>query len=51
MSAAAFDTRSFVDSLPARPGVYRMLDGERQKVMISGAQLRKAYLEPMLKAH
>src|ERR1035441_5594850 len=33
--AAPFDAKSFVDSLPARPGVYRMLD-ERGEILYVG---------------
>jgi excinuclease ABC subunit C len=33
-----FDPKSFVDSLPARPGVYRMLDGEGEVLYVGKAK-------------
>lgn len=44
MNAAAvpFDARSFVDSLPARPGVYRMLDLQNEILYIGKARNLKS---------
>jgi excinuclease ABC subunit C len=45
-----FDARSFVDSLPGRPGVYRMLDGEGQILYVGKARSLKSrvasYFQP-----
>jgi excinuclease ABC subunit C len=45
-----FDARSFVDSLPGRPGVYRMLDGEGQILYVGKARNLKSrvasYFQP-----
>jgi excinuclease ABC subunit C len=45
-----FDAKVFVDSLPARPGVYRMLDGERQILYVGKARNLKSrvgsYFQP-----
>jgi excinuclease ABC subunit C len=45
-----FDARSFVDSLPGRPGVYRMLDGEGQIIYVGKARNLKSrvasYFQP-----
>jgi len=38
-SAARFDPKVFVDSLPGRPGVYRMLDGEGQILYVGKAAI------------
>ena len=37
-----FDAKSFVDSLPGRPGVYRMLDGEGQILYVGKARNLKS---------
>ena len=45
-----FDARVFVDSLPGRPGVYRMLDGEGQILYVGKARNLKSrvasYFQP-----
>jgi len=45
-----FDAKSFVDSLPGRPGVYRMLDGEGQILYVGKARNLKSrvasYFQP-----
>jgi excinuclease ABC subunit C len=45
-----FDAKVFVDSLPGRPGVYRMLDGERQILYVGKARNLKSrvgsYFQP-----
>ena len=45
-----FDARSFVDSLPGRPGVYRMLDGDGQILYVGKARNLKSrvasYFQP-----
>ncbi|HEX3396501.1 MAG TPA: excinuclease ABC subunit UvrC [Steroidobacteraceae bacterium] len=45
-----FDAKVFVDSLPARPGVYRMLDGEGQILYVGKARNLKSrvasYFQP-----
>jgi excinuclease ABC subunit C len=45
-----FDAKSFVDSLPARPGVYRMLDGQGEILYVGKARNLKArvgsYFQP-----
>ncbi len=45
-----FDAKVFVDSLPGRPGVYRMLDGEGQILYVGKARNLKArvssYFQP-----
>jgi excinuclease ABC subunit C len=45
-----FDPKVFVDSLPGRPGVYRMLDGERQILYVGKARNLKSrvgsYFQP-----
>jgi len=45
-----FDARSFVDSLPGRPGVYRMLDAEGQIIYVGKARNLKSrvasYFQP-----
>jgi excinuclease ABC subunit C len=35
---AKFDSKAFVDSLPARPGVYRMLDGQGEIIYVGKAR-------------
>jgi excinuclease ABC subunit C len=49
-SPAAFDAKSFVDSLPSRPGVYRMLDAEAQILYVGKARNLKSrvgsYFQP-----
>ena len=42
MNAATFDARSFVDSLPARPGVYRMLDANGEILYVGKARNLKS---------
>jgi excinuclease ABC subunit C len=42
IAAPAFDAKSFVDSLPARPGVYRMLDAEDQILYVGKARSLKS---------
>jgi excinuclease ABC subunit C len=37
-SAAPFDSKAFVDSLPARPGVYRMLDAQGDILYVGKAR-------------
>ena len=48
--AERFDARSFVDSLPGRPGVYRMLDGDGQILYVGKARNLKSrvasYFQP-----
>src|ERR1700723_638144 len=50
MSVAAFDARTFVDSLPARPGVYRMLDVNGEILYVGKARNLKSrvgsYFQP-----
>jgi len=45
-----FDARAFVDSLPGRPGVYRMLDAEGQILYVGKARNLKSrvasYFQP-----
>jgi excinuclease ABC subunit C len=45
-----FDAKSFVDSLPGRPGVYRMLDGDGQILYVGKARNLKSrvasYFQP-----
>ena len=38
MNAAAFDSKAFVDGLPGRPGVYRMLDAEGEILYVGKAK-------------
>jgi excinuclease ABC subunit C len=49
-SAAPFDAKSFVDSLPARPGVYRMLDAQSVILYVGKARNLKSrvgsYFQP-----
>src|SRR5271166_6163189 len=49
-AAVQFDPRSFVDSLPARPGVYRMLDAQGQILYVGKARNLKSrvgsYFQP-----
>ena len=49
-SQVRFDAKVFVDSLPGRPGVYRMLDGEGQILYVGKARSLKArvssYFQP-----
>jgi excinuclease ABC subunit C len=42
IAAPAFDAKPFVDSLPARPGVYRMLDAEDQILYVGKARSLKS---------
>src|SRR5258708_8483602 len=46
----SFDAKSFVDSLPARPGVYRMLDAEGEILYVGKARNLKSrvgsYFQP-----
>jgi excinuclease ABC subunit C len=44
MSAVSeqFDAKVFVDSLPGRPGVYRMLDGDGQILYVGKARNLKS---------
>jgi excinuclease ABC subunit C len=48
--AERFDAKSFVDSLPGRPGVYRMLDGDGQILYVGKARNLKSrvasYFQP-----
>src|ERR1700722_20134774 len=48
--ASAFDAKSFVDSLPGRPGVYRMLDAEGEILYVGKARNLKSrvgsYFQP-----
>jgi excinuclease ABC subunit C len=48
--AERFDAKAFVDSLPGRPGVYRMLDGEGQILYVGKARNLKSrvasYFQP-----
>jgi excinuclease ABC subunit C len=50
VSARRFDPKVFVDSLPGRPGVYRMLDGEGQILYVGKARNLKSrvssYFQP-----
>ena len=39
---SAFDARDFVSTLPARPGVYRMLDADGQVIYVGKARSLKA---------
>ena len=49
-SAAPFDAKSFVDSLPSRPGVYRMLDAAGEILYVGKARNLKSrvgsYFQP-----
>jgi excinuclease ABC subunit C len=49
-STAPFDAKSFVDSLPSRPGVYRMLDAEGEILYVGKARNLKSrvgsYFQP-----
>jgi len=49
-NALAFDAKSFVDSLPARPGVYRMLGSEGEILYVGKARSLKSrvasYFQP-----
>jgi len=49
-AAAKFDARSFVDSLPGRPGVYRMLDTQGEILYVGKARNLKSrvssYFQP-----
>ncbi len=49
-AAAAFDAKSFVEALPSRPGVYRMLDGGGQILYVGKARNLKSrvgsYFQP-----
>ena len=38
----SFDAKSFVDSLPSRPGVYRMLDGDGEILYVGKARSLKS---------
>ena len=46
----SFDAKSFVDSLPARPGVYRMLNADGEILYVGKARSLKArvglYFQP-----
>ncbi|HEX3951559.1 MAG TPA: excinuclease ABC subunit UvrC [Steroidobacteraceae bacterium] len=50
VSMPRFDSKVFVDSLPGRPGVYRMLDGEGQILYVGKARNLKSrvgsYFQP-----
>src|SRR5271163_4459401 len=50
MNAAAFDAKAYVDSLPGRPGVYRMLDAQGEILYIGKARNLKSrvgsYFQP-----
>jgi excinuclease ABC subunit C len=49
-STVPFDAKSFVDSLPSRPGVYRMLDAEGEIIYVGKARNLKSrvgsYFQP-----
>jgi len=49
-AAVKFDAKSFVDSLPARPGVYRMLDAQGEILYVGKARSLKSrvgsYFQP-----
>src|SRR5471032_1045444 len=50
MSVAAFDAKSFIEGLPVRPGVYRMLDAQREILYVGKARSLKSrvssYFQP-----
>src|ERR1700685_3664255 len=50
MNAAAFDAKAYVDALPGRPGVYRMLDSEGKILYVGKARNLKSrvgsYFQP-----
>src|SRR5580658_6924604 len=50
MNAAAFDAKGYVDSLPGRPGVYRMLDADGEILYVGKARNLKSrvgsYFQP-----
>ncbi len=41
-AAAAFDSKSFVDSLPGKPGVYRMIDASGEVIYVGKARNLKS---------
>ena len=47
---AAFDAKSFVDSLPARPGVYRMLDERGEIIYVGKARSLKSRVSSYFQA-
>jgi excinuclease ABC subunit C len=49
-SQVRFDAKVFVDSLPGRPGVYRMLDGEGQILYVGKARNLKARVSSYFQA-
>ncbi len=50
MECPAFDAESFLKTLPQRPGVYRMLDADRQSLYVGKARNLKARVTSYFRA-